>query len=57
MELLTTLAATDGDIDDSAFLAYGGLVDRQTAAAEDVVLWSDPVTSQPIASAMRPAVA
>jgi hypothetical protein len=35
--------------DASACMSYGGLVDRDTAAAEDVVLWTDPVTIASIA--------
>lgn len=43
MTLLTILASTDAD-DEQAILSCAGPVDRQTAAAEEVALWSDRET-------------
>jgi hypothetical protein len=40
MTLLTILASTAAD-DQQTCLSCAGAVDRQTAAAEEVVLWSD----------------
>lgn len=43
MTLLTILTSTDADHAE-ACLSYAGFVDRQTAAAEEVALWSDRET-------------
>jgi hypothetical protein len=43
MTLLTILASTAED-DAQVCLSYAGFVDRQTGAAEEVVLWSDRET-------------
>jgi hypothetical protein len=50
MTLLTILASTDID-DEQACLSCAGLVDRHTAAAEDVALWSDPETLNQVQAA------
>lgn len=41
MQLLPTLTTIPAE-DATPFLSHGGLVDRQTASADDVVLWTDP---------------
>jgi hypothetical protein len=46
MQLLTITAATPS-IDDLC-LSQGGLVDRQTAAADCDVLWTDTAPTQPL---------
>lgn len=40
MQLLTIMTMTT--IDDASTMSCGGLVDPETAAAEPVVLWTDP---------------
>lgn len=50
MTLLTILASTDAD-DAQAIPSCAGLVDRQTAAAEEVALWSDRETLDHLAAA------
>jgi hypothetical protein len=50
MTLLTILASTAAD-DEQACLSYAGFVDRQTAAAEEVVLWSDGETRDRVEAA------
>ncbi|HEX4754917.1 MAG TPA: hypothetical protein VH661_04090 [Candidatus Dormibacteraeota bacterium] len=50
MTLLTILTSTDAD-DEHAGLSCAGLVDRQTAAADEVALWSDRETLDHVAAA------
>ena len=50
MTLLTILTSTSAD-GAEACLSFAGFVDRQTAAAEEVVLWSDRETLNDVEAA------
>lgn len=54
MQLLTTPATTDG-VDAAVCISAGGLVDLDTAASADVMLWTDPQSRAAIERAVTAA--